>query len=185
MDSDPLNQFHHVIVTGDLNYRLEYGDNSTLDNHFFPSPLQCFHSFCVVFRCSVDKPTETQVQTICADIEGNRFLSLYHQRDQLVRELSGGRVLNEFVDLQPNFKPTARLARGKSDYHVRSSVYENDILFLVLLNILCLLQHSSLPYWGGRVLYRSMRGFENIPGFAMQPNEFVSLPEISTRRFRV
>ncbi len=61
---DILNQFHHVVWTGNLNYRIEYGENG-------------------------DQPTAAAVDALCADIAAARFGGLLETRDQVCGGLSG------------------------------------------------------------------------------------------------
>lgn len=87
---DMLNQFHHVIWMGDLNYRLDFGDQGDKET---PSP-------------------ET-FAALVAEIEAGRLPELYRDCDQLRRELAEGRAFAGFTDLQPAFKPTFKVERNQ------------------------------------------------------------------------
>eukprot|EP00455_Lapot_gusevi_P051406 TRINITY_DN7650_c0_g1_i2.p1 TRINITY_DN7650_c0_g1~~TRINITY_DN7650_c0_g1_i2.p1 ORF type:complete len:636 (-),score=195.09 TRINITY_DN7650_c0_g1_i2:4-1911(-) len=87
---DMLHQFHHVIWMGDLNYRLDYGDQG--DD---PSPSQ-----------------ET-FEALVKEIDAENFDKLYYECDQLVREMKENRVFLGFTDIQPKFRPTFKVERNQ------------------------------------------------------------------------
>ena len=87
---DILNQFHHVIWMGDLNYRLDYGDQGAKET-----------------------PSQETFDALVAEInaEPSKLHDLFTSCDQLRKEMLEGRVFKGFTDLEPTFKPTFKVGR--------------------------------------------------------------------------
>ena len=105
---DILNQFHHVIWLGDLNYRLDYGDQGNKET-----------------------PDEATFNDLIVDIRNERYLELYFKYDQLRKEIEAERVFCGFTDLQPRFAPTFKVERNSYlEYkNQRSPAYCDRILY--------------------------------------------------------
>jgi len=87
--ADIMCQFDHVIFMGDLNYRLDYGDQG-----------------------EEKKPTKEQFDNMVKKIENEKYDVLF-SCDQLSTEMRKGRVLCGFKEGSYHFPPTFKVLRQK------------------------------------------------------------------------
>lgn len=91
MDADLLTGHHHVIWLGDLNYRLDYGDQAVSND---------------------DSPTQADWQQLVQDIKDQQFVLLL-EKDQLKKEMAAGRAFPGFHEGDIRFAPTFKLLAPK------------------------------------------------------------------------
>lgn len=84
---DTLRQFHHVFWMGDLNYRLNFGDQGDSLS-----------------------PSEAQFTSMVQKIQAGSYDELF-ACDQLQTEMHEGRVFAEFQETRPTFAPTFKVER--------------------------------------------------------------------------
>ena len=105
---DILHQFHHVLFFGDLNYRLNFGDQGNKET-----------------------PSEATFKALLHEIESENFDELYVKSDQLRKQMEDRKVFIGFSDLQPKFKPTFKVERNAllTYKNQRSPAWCDRILF--------------------------------------------------------
>jgi len=103
---DILNQYHHVFWSGDLNYRLDWGDQTTKE------------------------PTKEVFDQMVKLVNKKDFKKLY-ATDQLKKEREGERVFVGFEEVTPKFAPTFKVAReaGTTYEEKRSPAWCDRILW--------------------------------------------------------
>lgn len=84
---DTLRQFHYVFWMGDLNYRVNFGDQG-----------------------DAQSPSEATFNSMVAKIHSGNLDELY-ACDQLQTEMHEGRVFAEFQESRPTFPPTFKVER--------------------------------------------------------------------------
>eukprot|EP00879_Flechtneria_rotunda_P018468 GHRR01019372.1.p1 GENE.GHRR01019372.1~~GHRR01019372.1.p1 ORF type:complete len:956 (+),score=336.65 GHRR01019372.1:1037-3904(+) len=108
--ADLVTGFHHVIWMGDLNYRLNYGEQATT---------------------YADSPTAEDFQSLCNIVHAGKYQQLL-ALDQLKAEQAAGRVFVEFKEGHFNFAPTFKMHTGEAglSYHAkRSPAWCDRVLF--------------------------------------------------------
>eukprot|EP00775_Hariotina_reticulata_P010857 gene10857-11011_t len=117
--SDAITGYHHVAWMGDLNYRLEYGQQAITQ---------------------ADSPSHEDFVALCADISAGRLQPL-QELDQLKREQAAGSVFVGFFEGAIDFPPTFKVAKGDSAFNYdpkRSPAWCDRVLL-----------KSVLPHKGG------------------------------------
>jgi len=104
---DALHQFHHVFWMGDLNYRLDYGDQGDKKT-----------------------PDKDQFDDMVQMIDDGKYEEMF-QYDQLAREMNSCRVFFGFQEGVYDFKPTFKRLRGPEEGYTqqRSPAYCDRILW--------------------------------------------------------
>ncbi|GLI66127.1 hypothetical protein VaNZ11_009857 [Volvox africanus] len=106
---DVLTAFHHVIWVGDLNYRLDYGQQAS-------NPTE--------------SPTQADFAALVTDVQQGAFAKLL-EVDQLRREMAAKRVFLGFHEGPINFEPSFKVLRRRGyEYNPqRSPAYCDRILY--------------------------------------------------------
>jgi endonuclease/exonuclease/phosphatase family metal-dependent hydrolase len=90
--SDLVNNWNYVFWMGDLNYRIEWGDDED--------------------EKKARKPTQDNFNQVTEMIFQNKFEDLY-AHDQLASQMRTHKVFANFKEDQPHFPPTFKVERGK------------------------------------------------------------------------
>jgi len=100
--------YDHIIFLGDLNYRLDYGDQG-----------------------DKKKPSKALYKEMCQMVEKEKFSELF-AKDQLTRELKAGNVMAGFTEGSYKHPPTFKVIKGKKlEYNEeRSPAYCDRVLWL-------------------------------------------------------
>lgn len=108
--ADLVTGFHHVVWMGDLNYRLDYGQQATTQS---------------------ESPTPEDFSSLCAAISERRFGELL-PLDQLARERQAGHVFHGFCEGSIEFAPTFKVSKGQPGFSYakkRSPAWCDRVLF--------------------------------------------------------
>jgi endonuclease/exonuclease/phosphatase family metal-dependent hydrolase len=87
---DILNQYHHVFWMGDLNYRLDFGDQG-----------------------EAKKPSEEQFNKMVKMVDDKKFGELF-EHDQLAKSMGEKKVFVGFQEGKCNFPPTFKVLRNEN-----------------------------------------------------------------------
>jgi Endonuclease/Exonuclease/phosphatase family 2/C2 domain len=104
---DFMHQFNHVVWMGDLNYRLDYGDQG--DDH---------------------SPSKEQFDEMVELVKEKQFDRLF-EHDQLTHQRENGEVFDGFSEGPINFAPTFKVERNQVDAYIakRSPAWCDRVLW--------------------------------------------------------